>query len=217
MTGSAIGLVISGWHLVAAIAGSSVVTTIGVYILARFTRVFDAYGEERAKLLAQFDNLDKLLDLTRELTRATEGIRAKVSDQTWDRQMRWTYKRDLYVRVIQAVGRLRNGLARLKAGSESEGRDPVYAQKVSIAGVQQAEEANDEIVAAYDIFPIVASSKASGILRQILAIPHNYSSGADVQKYIDPLTEHLEILRQEAQRDLGFDLPMNASAQHDGA
>lgn len=97
------GIVI-GWKLaLALIAGSSLLTTTGVYLLARFTHVFDAYAGERAKLLAQYHNLDKLVEQTKALTATAETIKARVSDEIWDRQMRFNLKRDFYFKLIETV------------------------------------------------------------------------------------------------------------------
>ena len=50
-----IGLLITGWKLILLMAsGTSVLTVIGIGLLARLTGFFDAYAGERAKLLAQF-------------------------------------------------------------------------------------------------------------------------------------------------------------------
>ena len=44
-----------GWKAALAfVAASSALTTLGVFLLARFTSAFDAYAGERAKLTAQF-------------------------------------------------------------------------------------------------------------------------------------------------------------------
>ena len=77
--------IVIGWKLaLALVAGSSALTTVGVFLLARFTSAFDAYAGERAKLLAQFHNLDKLVEQTKALTATTETIKARISDEVWD-------------------------------------------------------------------------------------------------------------------------------------
>jgi hypothetical protein len=96
--------IVIGWKLaLALVAGSSTLTTLAIYLLARFTHVLDAYAGERAKLLAQFHNLDKLLEQTKMLTATTETIKARVSDELWDRQMRLNLRRDFYVRLMEDV------------------------------------------------------------------------------------------------------------------
>ena len=80
------GVLTAGWQLV---IGSSVLSTLGVHLLARFTKAFDAYGGERAKLLARFHRLDELVEETKALTQAAEVITARLGDQIWDRQIRW--------------------------------------------------------------------------------------------------------------------------------
>lgn len=93
-----------GWKLVfALVAGSSVLTTIGIFLLARLTNVFDAYASERGKLLAQFHNLDRLVEQTEALTATTETIKSRISDEVWDRQKRWEAKQKAYVELLIAL------------------------------------------------------------------------------------------------------------------
>ena len=69
-----------GWKLVLVfVVGIPALTTVGVFLLARFTHVFDAYAGERAKLLAQFHNLDKLVEQTAKLTETAKLIESRVS------------------------------------------------------------------------------------------------------------------------------------------
>src|ERR1019366_4157262 len=104
MEQTATGLLVIGWKLaLALVAGIPILTTIGVYVLARFTTVFDAYAGERAKLLAQFHNLDKLVEQTERLTQTTKLIEARGSYDLWDRQKRWEYQREVYTRVLEAL------------------------------------------------------------------------------------------------------------------
>ena len=104
---SAAGLFVIGWKLVLAIiAGSSVVTTCGVWLLARFTSVFDAYAGERAKLMAQFHNLDKLVASTERLTATTETIKAEIQHKVWETQTTLTLKRDIYTRLLESIGQM---------------------------------------------------------------------------------------------------------------
>jgi hypothetical protein len=96
--------VVIGTKLVwALVGGSSGLTLFGVWLLARFTSTFDAYAGERARIEAQFRNVEKLVANTEKLTTATEAIKAKVTDETWDRQQRWIYKQQIYRDLIESV------------------------------------------------------------------------------------------------------------------
>jgi len=84
----------------------------GAWIVLRFTRPLDSYTEELAKQVARHQNLDKLVEETRHLTDAAEKIKAELSHETWDRQTRFLAKRDLYVKIAEALGDLRNSYVR---------------------------------------------------------------------------------------------------------
>lgn len=88
MEQTATGVIVIGWKLVlAVVAGIPILTTCAVYLLARFTSTFDAYAGERAKLLAQFHNLDRLLEQTAKLTATTETIKTSLSNESEKRKV----------------------------------------------------------------------------------------------------------------------------------
>src|ERR1700733_4363440 len=96
--------VVIGWKMMLAlVGGSGLAGALGIGLLARFTNVFDAYAGERAKIEAQFKSVEKLVANTEKLTAATETIKAKVTDETWDRQQRWTAKHAMYRELIESL------------------------------------------------------------------------------------------------------------------
>jgi hypothetical protein len=126
MEQAATGLIVIGWKLALAfVAGIPIVTTTGVYLLARFTNVFDAYAGERAKLLAQFHNLDNLVQQTAKLTETTKLSESRVSYDLWDRQMRLTYLRETYTKLMEALARMRTIQYHLREHQAALRRHPI--------------------------------------------------------------------------------------------
>ncbi len=58
---------------------------------------FGAYFREKGKNLATREDIDRI-------TRITEDIKADVSGDLWERQNRWTFKKELYIRLLQSLG-----------------------------------------------------------------------------------------------------------------
>ena len=194
------------WQMLAfASAVTSVLTTVGVYLVARFTTVFDAYVGEHAKLMAQFQSIDRLVVQTEQLTRAAEGIKAQVTDQVWDRQMRWTYKRDVYIRLIESLGRMRTGLSRLQAAFNSDISGEAWAQEVAASGAKQVTEALDEFLCADDVAPVVASKGVLAALDGLRQLKYGtFESGDEIAATFASLNKQLGLLRQAAAEDLGY-------------
>jgi hypothetical protein len=156
-----------GWQIaLALVAGIPILTTLGVYVLARFSNVFDAYAGERAKLLAQFHNLDRLVEQTERLTLTTETIKTQISDEVWDRQMRWNFKRDLYIRLLQRVGEFRGHVVRLKSFKQAAHKlpnDAVLAQK-GWSLYDDIQQCFLKLLNAIDVAPLVVSTSALAAL-----------------------------------------------------
>src|ERR1700690_198272 len=170
--------------------------TIGVYALARFTKVLDAYAEERAKLLAQFHNLDKLVEQTKTLTAMTETIKARVSDEVWDRQMRWTAKRDMYVKLVECLSDLVGAATMLMVFEEAH-----QDTESELADVKRLAMT---LVKLTDIAPLVLSDRATKILKNLRK---HFGGELWTKEHIEVLKAHLEIFMREAKKDLGYDEP----------
>ena len=62
-----------------------------------------AYREEAAKRQALHDDIENVLRELKQVTTLAETIKTEISEQYWYRQMRWTQKRDSYLKVLQAL------------------------------------------------------------------------------------------------------------------
>jgi hypothetical protein len=208
------GLLVLGWKLALAIvAGIPILTTIGVYLLARFTHVFDAYTDERAKLLAQFHNLDKLVAQTERLTATTETIKARISDEMWDRQMRFTFKRDMYIRLMEALGervdveRYNKLLEQLRR-SRPEDRDLFTNERDK--ALLRWQEVQARLVRAACVGPLVISAESHRALTETNAaikdVNYDLPGFESICDYnVSVLQEGLNRLLAAARQDLGME------------
>lgn len=160
----ATGFVVIGWKLVLGFVAPAL-STFGVYLLARFTRAFDAYGGERAKLLAQFQSLDKLVEQTQKLTTVTEAIRAQVSDKVWDRQWRQGQKLIIYSQVLQAINEYSIWLSDVsegwKFGSASSPIDTMRKDAAQIAESFHAAHAVAPLFLSKDSLDLLETAKSA--------------------------------------------------------
>ena len=74
--------------------------------------------------MAQFHNLDRLVAQTEKLTATTETIKARLSYEMWDQQMRWTAKRDSYISLMETLGERHDVEARNKLLEQIRRREP---------------------------------------------------------------------------------------------
>jgi hypothetical protein len=149
----------------------------GRWIGSRLTKVTDAYGEERAKLLAQSHDLEKLIEQTTALTATTETIKAQLSGEEWGRQQRWLKRLDTYVVVVDALQKFQQATVHVQAYGESQRQHREAPSEVRIAVTAQFSEAmtlynsaTDQWTHAYSLAQLACANEAVRILRQF-AIP----------------------------------------------
>lgn len=197
MEPTAAGVIMIGWKLaLALVAGSSLLTTVGVFLLARFTNIFDAYAGERAKLMAQFQNLDRLVVQTEKLTATAETIKAQISDELWDRQMRWSYKRDLYIKIVERITEV--------IGAEVEFQAHEKAHLNTQVPLKQLKDKLNDLIRLTEIAPLVLSDFATKTLWNLRshAVQELFTA-----EHLESLKVHLVVFRREAQKDLGYGQP----------
>lgn len=80
------------------------------------------YLGEKAKNLATRKDIDRVV-------RKTEDIKAEITGELWEKQNRWTFKRDLYIRLLENLGAAHRALDHLydaetiyRVAEESESR-----------------------------------------------------------------------------------------------
>lgn len=177
------------WNaLLSGVAGSSVVVAILVVWLKFY---FGPYLTQKAKNLASHEDIQRLVDQVRE----TERIKAEITDSTWDRQSRWTYKRDLYIRLVECMSAMIVLEVRCRATEELKGpTDGLY---------RELGEQMSEFLKASEIASFVLSDRAC---RTLMNLRRTKAKGEDPwsQEQTDRLKAHLEILRREAKKDLGY-------------
>jgi len=210
MQETATGLIMIGWKsALAVIAGIPVLTTISVYLLARFTNVFDAYSGERAKLLAQFHNLDNLVQQTVKLTETTKIIESRVSYDLWDRQMRLTYLRDTYTKLMEGLARMRTIQFHLREHQAVLRRHPIdLLPEERLKAAKDLGDALADFVKIRDTAYLVLPEKTHAMLQAAISDLRNTHTEAwqeGCEFNIVLLEKAMKDLRQAARVDLGYD------------
>jgi hypothetical protein len=225
MPQTATGLLVIGWNLALAIvAGSSVLTTLGVFLLARFTHVFDAYAGERAKLLAQFHNLDRLVEQTKTLTATTEAIRSRITDEAWDRQQRWKARLEYYQSLFRVLSELVESAYHLgwnEALSGPKALDQIMRQLHPTTENQRLTEAlgkgNVELRQLLMFGELVVGTRGRICLEHIRQAVKFYradlGTGETMQRFHERLTETVPKAIAEAKADLGYEPNDDAGSQ----
>jgi hypothetical protein len=204
--------------IVAIVAGTGVVTAgltaVAGWLVLRFTKPLDNYTAEFAKQVARHQNLEKLVEATRRITDAAEKIKSELSHENWDRQTRWTAKRDLYVQIAQALGDLRRanitmkGLERLRLTRDLS--DPRYGPELETRrrdGLRALEAATLNFQRATDTAPLIVPDAPFNPLREFKPKQIRFDTPdweADFEYNIASTQWALYHFQTAARADLGF-------------
>lgn len=173
--------------------------------------MFDAYAGERAKLTAQFHNLDRLVEQTEKLTTTTETIKARISDELWDRQMRWKYLRDTHEKLMESLARIRISEHKLRKFQEIYHRSPssdLMAER-RLVEVDEHSKALDDFVRVRDAAFLVLSTEVHAMLQSVvsdLRPTHSESWDQDAQFNIALMEKAILLVRRTGRKDLGYDV-----------
>ena len=94
-----------GWILI----GLFLLNGIFLLVLKPF---LTTYAEEKGRRLATHEDVEKVLQEVRMVTKETETLKAQISGELWERQNRWNAKRDIYIRLLENLELLKTALAR---------------------------------------------------------------------------------------------------------
>jgi hypothetical protein len=113
---------------------------IETYVVGALSALFGAfvgsflsgYLRQKGQDLATHEDIDKLVDQVRAVTKTTKEIEAKISDEVWDRQKRWELKRDLLIEMVKKVTSLQEALNHLYAVrlTNKESNDPQHPSRL---------------------------------------------------------------------------------------
>jgi hypothetical protein len=215
MFGSISSLDWQGILKIAALSGivSSILVAFGAWLVLRFTKASDSYLEALAQQLVRHQHLDELVEETRRLTRAAEMIKSELSQENWDRQTRFLAKRDLYVKVAEALCELRDayvvarGLERSRVAGAALAPDHALFKQKRTENLQKVQDATAKFSQVTATGPLMMPDAPFKPLREFA--PHKVRYGTsnwerDIELNIEKVRWALYHFQVAARADLGF-------------
>lgn len=136
----------------------------GVAILLLFWKSFlPAYLSKKAENFATHEDINKLVDQVQAVTTATEQIKARISNEVWDRQKQWELKREMIIEVCKAVSRIEETLIRVNSAlavrDEPESQEWMPTYRAAIMEWREASAFLDQARMLVDIACTVNTAK----------------------------------------------------------
>ena len=98
-----------------------VLTTIGGSFAGSW---FGAYFRKKGENFATKEDIGSLVAEVRAVTKATEEIKAEISDKVWNRQRQWEFKRDVLLEAVKRLGACHEAFTQLVIAFNAEGETP---------------------------------------------------------------------------------------------
>jgi hypothetical protein len=90
------------------VSGISVV--LAFLLGAVFRPFLTKYSEKKAENIATHEDINKLVEQVRAVTKTTEDIKAEISSGLWDRQKRWEMKREVLFEAAKNLAEVEDAL-----------------------------------------------------------------------------------------------------------
>jgi hypothetical protein len=95
-----------------------------------FGGFFGTYLRKKGENLATKEDIDDLVEQTRQLTQATKEIEAKISHEVWDRQRKWEVKKEALFDAARGLVELNNALMQLSSVADAKKNKPDIPEHV---------------------------------------------------------------------------------------
>lgn len=92
-----------------------------VFVMAAAGAYFGSYLRKKGENLATREDIDKMVDQVERTTKASEEVKAAISNDLWLKQKRWDLRRDVYAQLLEAFEALSQSLS-IMAGADNAAR-----------------------------------------------------------------------------------------------
>src|ERR1039457_3768656 len=92
-----------------------------------------SYLKKKGENLATHEDIDKLVDQVRAVTKATKEIEERIESSVWSKQRHWEMKRDALFASVQALDRTKTAFIELWASQVLEVGDPEYKERQRVS------------------------------------------------------------------------------------
>lgn len=131
-----------------------------IALVAAVGAYFGSYLREKGKNLATHEDIDRVV-------RATEDVKAEISGELWERQNRWTFKRDIYVRLLENLRVAFLSGKRLVEVQQMEPAEQARHQQWTDALLDEQQSAMAQVLRAAAVATIFVGDDARHALREL--------------------------------------------------
>jgi hypothetical protein len=165
-----------------------------------------AYLKKKGENTATKEDFNDLKEQTRELTRATKEIEAKIDDQVWNRQRQWEMKKDIFIEATRIVAKADETLARtvstyLNGRLVREGIDQCEEYWYQLA----ANGSSIMVIAAANTIKI-SSCLVKAFVDTVLSLNPNENNCVDAKQKFDQFRTLRAAFHVATRKELGIEL-----------
>ena len=146
-----------------------------------------SYLQAKGKNVATREDIDRVV-------RKTEDIKAEISGGLWEKQNRWTFKRDIYIRLLENLGVARMALDHLYDMETVYRSTESEVRKKRIADAQERRDsALDEIQRTTAVAALILNTEA---LAALAKLERDVAEAANAESYFNFVDEQLGAVKE---------------------
>jgi len=123
------------------------------------------YLNKKAENYATHEDINKLVDQVQAVTTATEQIKARISNEVWDRQKQWELRREMIIEISKAISEIEETLLRVKSALDIRDESQNW-KETYLAGLTKWREASALLDQARMLVDIACSDNTAKLVRE---------------------------------------------------
>lgn len=126
-----------------------------------------SYLKKKGENVATHEDIDKLVEQVAAVTRTTKEIEARISNEVWDRQKQWEFKKEAIFEVLRTVGSLHSTLGNLHSTYETTPGGELDDQRRRIEAYEEYAKIYEDFTRAAGVASVVVNKNVDAYLAQL--------------------------------------------------
>jgi hypothetical protein len=171
------------------------------------------YLNTKGTNVATHEDISKLVDQVAAVTKTTKEIEAKISNEVWDRQKQWEFKKEAVFDVLKALGSLHSAVSELHSAYKSIPLETTVDAQLRLEAYEKYKDIYNEFTRASVVAGVVCGKNVSERLSELEVVASHMARYAAMDNVtaskakVEEFTEGVLRIQMALRLDLGIGPP----------